>query len=166
MSIMKPLTVILLAGTLAACSTGPSYNLYADNPKTAAGTLLGAAGGGLLASQLIKNDHGDRRLFATALGTLAGAWLGNAIGQSLDAADRSYAMDSTQGALEHNRSGTPSYWRNPDSGNYGTATPVRTYNDGGRDCRAYETTIYVGGSPRTGRGTACRQPDGTWRITG
>ena len=162
----KLLVVALLAGTLGGCSTGPSYNLYADNTKSTWGTVLGGAGGGLLGASLGKNASGDRGFVYTAVGTLLGAMIGNSIGQSLDAADRQYADYAASNALEYNRSGTPAEWRNPDSGNYGYTTPVRTYESSGYDCRDYETTIYVDGRPETARGSACRQGDGTWRIAG
>lgn len=32
-------------------------------------------------------------------------------------------------------------------------------------CREYTRTIHVGGRPQEGYGTACLQPDGSWRIT-
>ena len=38
------------------------------------------------------------------------------------------------------------------------------YQRGGTDCRDYTHTIYINGRPETARGTACRQPDGTWRT--
>lgn len=31
-------------------------------------------------------------------------------------------------------------------------------------CREYTRTIYVGGKPQEGYGTACLQPDGSWQI--
>ncbi|NYZ16411.1 hypothetical protein HL658_28040 [Azospirillum sp. RWY-5-1] len=34
----------------------------------------------------------------------------------------------------------------------------------GQYCREYQSTIRVGGVARPGYGTACQQPDGTWRI--
>jgi surface antigen len=160
----RTLVALTCAGMLAACSTGPSYNLYADNPKATMGTVLGGAGGGLLGATLGKNASGDRGFVYTAVGTLLGAMIGNSIGTSLDAADREYADYAASNALEYNRSGTPAEWRNPDSGNYGYTTPMRTYRSNGYDCRDYETTIYVDGRPETARGSACRQGDGTWRI--
>ena len=36
------------------------------------------------------------------------------------------------------------------------------YVQNGRNCRAYTETIYIDGQPQTARGTACRNPDGTW----
>jgi hypothetical protein len=31
-------------------------------------------------------------------------------------------------------------------------------------CRSYQTTVVVGGVPHQVAGTACRQPDGSWRV--
>ena len=39
------------------------------------------------------------------------------------------------------------------------------YVDGaGRLCREYQTTVTVGGTRQPSYGTACRMPDGSWRI--
>ena len=33
-----------------------------------------------------------------------------------------------------------------------------------QNCREYQSTIQVNGQPQQSNGTACLQPDGTWRI--
>jgi surface antigen len=129
--------------------------------KQEAGTLIGAAGGALLGSQFGK---GSGKLVGVAVGTLIGASLGNSIGQSLDRADLAHLNRTTQYALETSPAHSVSEWRNPDSGNYGTVTPIRTYQRGDRYCREFQQTIYVGGRAEQGYGTACRQPDGSWKI--
>ncbi len=44
--------------------------------------------------------------------------------------------------------------------------PVRTYRTpAGMYCREYQQTVVVGGQPQQGYGTACRKPDGSWRVT-
>jgi len=48
------------------------------------------------------------------------------------------------------------------SGRYGSVVPGPAYSDRGRNCRAYTETIYIDGRPQTARGTACRNPDGSW----
>lgn len=153
--IVTLLAVPALVLSLAACDT------TAGNKQTG-GTLIGAGLGGLLGAQFGK---GTGQLAAVALGTVAGALLGNGIGQSLDRADRSYLERNTQYGLESTRAGTVTTWQNPDSGNYGTITPTATYRaPDGEYCREYQQSVTVGGRTETAYGTACRQPDGTWRI--
>ena len=56
-------------------------------------------------------------------------------------------------------------WQNPNTGNSGTITPTQTYTaSNGAPCREFTQTIYVGGYPEQGYGTACRQADGSWQI--
>jgi surface antigen len=142
---------ILAALLLMGCeSTGP---------KTAVGGLGGAAAGGLLAAAL--GGRGE----AIAAGAILGGLLGGAIGDRLDAADRAQAQAAAARALESVPSGQSVTWQNPDSGHTGTVTPVRTYQTAtGQYCREYQQTIIIGGEKHQSYGTACRQPDGTWRI--
>lgn len=130
--------------------------------KSDIGTLLGAGGGAWAGSNIGK---GKGNIVAIAAGTLLGAYLGNQVGSSLDKADMAYYDQSSQAALERNKTGVASSWRNPDSGNSGTITPTRTYKDNSGDyCREYTQTIKVGGQTKQGYGTACRQPDGAWKV--
>ncbi len=129
--------------------------------KETAGTLLGGAGGALLGAQI---GGGSGQVLAAVAGGLAGAFLGNQIGQSLDKADQAYAEQATQQA--HNAPiGQTVNWNNPESGNSGTYTPVRDgYDNGGAYCREYQTTVTVGGRVEEAYGTACQQPDGSWKV--
>ena len=145
--------VALAAFALVGCSGGE---------KEKAGTVIGAGLGALAGAHVGK---GTGKMIAVAVGTLAGAALGGEVGKSLDRADRLAMRRSTQTALEKNRTGAASAWRNPDSGNEGTVIPTRTYRTGqGQYCREYRQTITVGGKTEQAYGRACRQPDGSWRI--
>ncbi|MBV9261628.1 MAG: hypothetical protein JO205_09680 [Pseudolabrys sp.] len=146
-----------LAGALAACANSP------DNmgPKESSGTLLGAAGGALLGAAVTGGGAGSK-LGGAAAGALIGGLLGNRIGASLDDEDKRRAYEAQMAALESGPSGAPVAWRNPDSGRYGSIVPGPAYQQAGRNCRSYTHTIYVDGTPQTARGTACRNPDGTW----
>ncbi len=73
------------------------------------------------------------------------------------------AQQAELAALERGRSGERTPWRNPDSGRYGEVIPGSPYRRGAYDCRDYTHTSYIDGRPQTMRGTACRNPDGTWR---
>lgn len=144
-----------LVAALAGCAndSGPKQNM---------GGLLGGVGGALAGSQF---GSGKGRLVGVAVGTLAGALIGSEVGKSLDRADQSYLGRANQQAFETGRSGTAVSWRNPDSGNWGTVVPQPAYQaNGGEYCREFQQTISVGGQSQQGFGTACRQPDGTWKI--
>ncbi len=77
------------------------------------------------------------------------------------------AIQAANNAFENARTGEASTWRNPDSGNSGSITPTRTYQaPSGGYCREYQQDIIVGGETHKSYGTACRQPDGSWKIQG
>lgn len=148
---------------LAAASALVLAGCSGQGQKQTGGTLVGAAAGGLLGAQF---GSGAGKLAATAVGALAGAWLGNEVGASLDNADKAAMKQSSQYALEATKTGHTSNWSNPDSGNSGSVTPTRTYRTAaGQDCREYQQTITVGGKTQEAYGTACRQPDGTWKVS-
>lgn len=144
-------SAILMAFLLLGCeSTGP---------KTAIGGLGGATAGGLLAAALGGKGPG------IAAGAILGGLIGGTIGDRLDAADREHANTAAAQALEAVPAGQSVPWRNPDSGNTGAVTPVRTYQTStGQYCREYTQTINIGGEKHQSYGTACREPDGSWRI--
>ena len=109
--------------------------------------------------------RGKGKLVAVAMGTIAGAFLGNSIGDTLDRADQAYLSDA-QSVAHTAPMGRAVEWTNPDSGHHGTVTPTRDGHDRitGDYCREYETTIFVDGREETGYGTACQKADGTWDI--
>ncbi len=131
--------------------------------KQTAGTLLGAVGGAVAGAQFGK---GSGQLVGVALGTLAGAFIGSEVGRSLDNADRAIMAQSTQRTLEATPTGQTTTWNNPDTGVQGTVTPTRTYQEPKTQeyCREYQQTVMIGGQEETAYGTACRQPDGSWKV--
>jgi surface antigen len=153
---MNPLKLILipsLALSLAACE--------ASNEEL--GTLIGAVGGAVVGDAL--GGHGTEKVILVAAGTMAGALFGASIGRKLDAADRQYMETATQQSLETSKSGYQSEWINPDSGNQGSVTPEPAYkNQVDQHCREFTQTVTIGGKTEEAYGTACRQPDGSWRI--
>ena len=124
------------------------------------GTLVGAAVGGLIGSQF---GGGTGNKVAIGAGVLAGGFLGNKVGQSLDCQDQQYHYETTQTALETKKAGHTSVWKNPDSGHSGEVTPTRTYTTDGQPCRDFTQTIYVDGEEEEITGTACRQDNGSWK---
>ncbi|MGB0630555.1 MAG: RT0821/Lpp0805 family surface protein [Alphaproteobacteria bacterium] len=126
------------------------------------GTLIGAAVGGLVGAQF---GSGTGKIIAATLGVLAGAWAGGELGKSLDEVDRQKMQNTAQKSLENNKAGQTANWSNPDSGNRGSVTPTKTYQTAsGQNCREYQQTVTVDGKTEEAWGTACRQPDGTWKI--
>ena len=122
----------------------------------------------------VQPGHRAERLVAAprevlvSVQVIQGATLGEAAreplddAQGLDRADQQYLSQASYRSFE---SGAPVQWRNPDSGNYGTVSPGRTYQSQyGGYCREYTQTVYIGGQPQKAYGTACRQPDGSWQI--
>jgi surface antigen len=130
--------------------------------KQTVGTLAGAGLGGLAGATLF---NGDARIAGAAAGTLLGAFLGNEAGKSLDRADAAYAGRAEVSALEYAPAGSATPWRNPDSGSYGTVTPVRTFETADGYCREFQHKAKVGGRNEEVWGTACRSPDGSWQVT-
>ena len=125
------------------------------------GTLAGAAIGGLIGSQF---GGGTGNKVAIGAGVVAGGFLGNKIGKSLDCQDQQQHYETTQNALETKPVGQSATWVNPDTGHSGEITPTRTYTAAdGAPCRDFTQTIYVDGKYEEVNGTACRQPDGTWK---
>ncbi len=150
---MKALVpVVLLATLLASCSGQVGT-------KTAIGGLGGAAAGGLIGAAAGGGGAG------IAAGVILGGLLGGAVGNYLDQRDRQMQQQAASKALETAPSGSTTAWRNPDSGNSGTVTPKRTYQTAsGQYCREYQQTVTIGGKKENSYGTACRQPDGSWKI--
>lgn len=128
--------------------------------KEETGTLLGAIGGAIIGGE-VTGDNG----VGVMMGALAGGYAGRSIGRRLDEADQQKMYNTTQGALETGVSGEAATWYNPDSGNRGTVTPQPAYQSTeGQYCREYQQSVTIGGEPETAYGTACRMPDGTWKI--
>jgi surface antigen len=123
------------------------------------GMVIGGILGGVLGSQV---GRGSGRTAATIVGTMAGAMIGGSVGRSMDDTDRL----KTARSLETVRTGVPSTWRNPDSGNEYSVVPTRTFESSSGPCREYTVDAVVGGKREKIYGTACRQADGSWRVQG
>jgi surface antigen len=121
------------------------------------GVVIGGLLGGVLGSQV---GRGDGRTAAIVLGTLAGAAIGGSIGHSMAETDKL----KTAHALENVRTGVPTSWKNPDSGNEYVVVPTRTYEAPSGPCREYTIDAVVAGKKDKIFGTACRQPDGSWQV--
>ena len=155
---MKNITLsVIILITLSACTSLPGSN-------QTQGTVAGGAIGALLGSTI---GDGRGTVWATAAGAIGGALVGSHIGKRLDERDQVIMQKATYSALEHSKSDSKTSWNNPNSGNMGSITPTRTFEMAdGSYCREYTSMVEVSGESETAYGTACRQNDGSWKITG
>lgn len=82
---------------------------------------------------------------------------------AMDTNDRIAAAKAQIDALELSRTGAPVTWNNPDTGAHGSVVPGPTYVVNNQECRDYRHTMTVEEQTQEIKGTACRQPDGTWQ---
>ncbi len=176
-----------LPGRWSACAFAAALTLVAGlaPPAQAAsqtsqllGTLLGGIAGAAAGSQF---GSGDGNTAATAIGGVLGAVLGNQLVASLESSNepayRGYGPYSGYAgppqayappAYQPSYAGYPTAAYQPS---YASLQPVAGYPAyqqpavrAGSDCRAFFTTINIDGVAQNARGTACRQPDGSWKI--
>ena len=149
---MKRLSVVVVVA--CALALGGCAGMTQEDQ----GALAGAAIGGAVGHNF---GGGNGQVLATFAGAVLGAFAGSSIGRRLDQYDEQQA----QQALESSPTGNETSWVNPDTGSHVTFVPTETYQrDNGQYCREYQTTVTVGGKEQQAYGTACRQPDGSWKI--
>jgi len=73
------------------------------------------------------------------------------------------ALAAEQRALENAQAGQPIEWQG-ESGRGGTVIAAQPYRVGSQDCRPYSHVVRAGGPAQSVRGTACRNPDGSWTL--
>lgn len=136
--------------TLGIVGCQPGQNVPGS---TAAGAVAGGLVGGLL-------FHGSGQWAGIIGGALLGGIVGNQIGQAMDRRDRM----NMQSAIIKTPIGQEATWTNSKTHTTYVVRPVKHYRSHHRYCREFQTRIRVAGKWRQGYGTACRQPDGTWKI--
>jgi surface antigen len=122
------------------------------------GTIPGANPGVVLNSP-VATGSGEPEL-----GPVEGGLMGADVGRSLDDRSRAAALKAEYEALEYGRAGQPTHWQSGE--NRGEVVVGATYEVNRLDCREYTHNVFIGGRLRVVKGTACRQPDGAWRIVG
>lgn len=155
---MKNLLLLILSLLLIACE--------GQGPKQTAGSLVGAAAGGLLGAHFGK---GDGQLVGVALGTLIGSQVGGAIGRQMDDQDRRLAGSTMYQALENTPDNRQVTWRNPNKNHSGKVMVTRTVegSETNKVCRDYVHTVNIDGQEEKVYGRACRDvrdPKGQWII--
>jgi surface antigen len=144
------LKTALLAFLCTAFAAAPAY----ANEDQLLGTLVGAGVGGYVGSQF---GQGEGQLATTAAGVFAGGLIGNELSKSSSPSYGS-GYPSYGGPVYFSQNYEPNYVAPP------APEPV-TYVDGNDGyCREYSQTVRIGNQVQESYGTACLQPDGTWRI--
>jgi surface antigen len=146
----KIIAATLALALLAACESQPS--------KQDIGMATGAVLGGVLGHQIGK---GTGQTVATIGGAAIGGFVGSRVGRNMDRDDKS----RTTHALDKSADGEPTTWRNDATGLRYSVTPTRTYQgESGGLCRDFTTVAQIDGRDEVLHGTACKQPDGTWKT--
>lgn len=159
---MRYCSVLCIATALVACQpTTVEGHMPIVLKRSHVGTVLGAAGGAALGSQIGK---GVGNIAAIATGTLLGSLVGHDIGATLDRFDQALLQDNLYRSLEYGRAGRIRQWRNPQTGVTGNITVTQAVKHKERYCREYQREVQVGGRKHRAYGTACRMPDGSWQL--
>lgn len=96
---------------------------------------------------------------ATVRDGLASAELSKTVGFF----NRSKALRAEYQALEYGATGAPVSW-NGGGIRRGNVIPGPIYQVNTFDCRDYSHTVFVEADATVAKGTACRQPDGSWKL--
>lgn len=150
----KIMLIMVLLFAVAGCASTGQQN----------GKLGGAAAGGALGA-IIGNavDCKGCALIGGLMGAVAGGYVGGEIGKRMDAQDAA-RMNNT---INTTPTGQTIAWSNPDTGIRYDVTPTRTYREPRSADFCREVTIgqaEVGGKRQEVYGTACRKPDGSWKM--
>ena len=140
------ISVLALALTLAGCAT--------TNGSAPGGAVIGGFAGQPKPSG---PPVGEEIILAMGTGLL-----GNGIGQGLSQSEKTRALEAEYRALEYQPVGEKATWGQP-RGTHGEVVAAQPYRVGSQDCRQYMHVVSSGGGQKqTARGTACRNPDGSW----
>ncbi|CAM5502588.1 surface antigen [Aquamicrobium terrae] len=94
---------------------------------------------------------------------LGGGLVAGTIGAGLTTGDKRKALEAEYKALEYTAGGQKVAWSGDQAGHRGEVVAAQPYRVGSQDCRQYTQTVFTGaGAGATARGTACRNPNGSW----
>lgn len=125
-------------------------------------STTGNGGQGFLASGAKPSGQTQVAVASKIISSMDGGLIGGSIGSSLSAADRRTALQAEYRALEYTPAGDGVPWKSASIDAGGEVTAAQPYRVGSQDCRQYAHTVSQGGQKQTARGTACRNPDGSW----
>jgi len=76
--------------------------------------------------------------------------------------ERRRALEAEYKSLECTKASEVVVWRTGNGAAFGSVMPGQPYRVGSQNCRQYTHSFSVNGIPQTMRGSACRNPDGSW----
>ena len=132
------------------------YEQSCRRGNVVAGTIFGAAAGGMMGSAVSRGNGG-----AVVGGAVLGGLLGNTVARDIDCDDQPYAFNTYSNGLNGDV-GRRYEWNHGQSRGY--FQPTRDYRRSGFQCRDFTETTYRGNRELTQTGTACRAADGHWRF--
>jgi surface antigen len=91
--------------------------------------------------------------------------LGSTIGVGVTDIDRKIGLNAEYRALERGDSGIAVEWRGR-SGSAGVVVPGPPYRINDYDCRRFTHTVSMRETTESATATACRTPEGVWRLVG
>lgn len=133
-----------------------AYEQNCQRGNAVAGTIFGAAAGGLVGSAVSRGNGG-----AVVGGAVLGGLLGNTIARDIDCNDQPYAFNVYSNGL-NGQVGRRYDWNR--GANRGYFQPTREFRRSGTVCREFIATSYRGGREYRREGIACRASDGNWRF--
>jgi surface antigen len=133
-----------------------AYEQNCQRGNAVAGTIFGAAAGGLVGSAVSRGNGG-----AVIGGAVLGGLLGNTISRDIDCNDQPYAFNVYSNGL-NGEVGRRYDWNR--GSNRGYFQPTREFRRSGTVCREFIATSYRGGREMRRQGVACRASDGNWRF--
>lgn len=141
-----------------SCDRPALQSILSTSKGNIIGSLGGAALGGIVGNQF---GGGSGKGLLTAVGVVGGALAGGYVGRQMDPADHACVGRT----LEHTPTGQTVAWHNPQKNAQYQVTPTGNFvGSGGQPCRNFTTQAVIDGQNQQVAGTACRQPDGTWKT--
>jgi len=132
------------------------YEQSCRSGNVVAGTIFGAAAGGLVGSAVSHGNGG-----AVVGGAVLGGLIGNTVSKDIDCDDQPYAFRTYSDGLNGDV-GRRYAWNHGQARGY--FQPTREFQRSGTQCRDFTETTYRGDRQITREGTACRASDGQWRF--
>jgi len=147
-------TLIILCSAIVACAPG-------SRGGETIGTLTGILVGAIIGHQV--GGDSTARALGAGVGLVVGGLVGSELGRMYDTLNkeeqRVHSSIITE-SIQTSKIGEGHQWYNPQTGNSGRVVVTKQEEY----CREYQQTIVIGGKEQQAYGTACRQPDGTWKI--